>query len=49
MSTLREDQERVNEALLDLAYAIIDALGLLEFAKRRDWKLRPWAAKRGRA
>jgi hypothetical protein len=44
--TLQEDAERLREAWLDLAYLILDTVGVVWIVRRLGLRLRPWAQER---
>jgi len=40
--TLAEEQEELRVAWLALWLVILEAFGLIAFARRRGWTVRPW-------
>lgn len=44
--TMQDDMERLREAWLDLAFAVLSAVGVVWLARRLGRKLKPWAAER---
>jgi len=44
--TMQNDSDKLREAWLGLAYAILSAIGVVRLARRLGFSLKPWAAER---
>lgn len=44
--TMQEDFDKLREAWLDFAYAVLKSIGIVALVRRLGWHLKPWVRER---